>query len=228
PSPDRVARRALALAAVGARGLLEQEDPADPGVEETRQRLLKWVADVGIGDELEPDEWKALQRPIAKLDRQAALNATWRLEGLAVLAWALNRIEIPPIDEQVDPGELLPAVGILDADRAAALLAAPLRPPAELNRYADHMFAIHWRLRDFRLRPKAMNFREFAKTAWFGPLDIEGVRLIDDDLAVGDAPIASADPARVGAAQSGAMERHQAANWLRGDHPVYSCVDTPT
>jgi hypothetical protein len=166
---------------------------------------------------------------VGKLDRQAAVDATWRLEGLAVLAWALNRFDLPPHDQQVDPGKLLPALGILNAERSKALLAEPaLRPPDELKARSDQLFAIHWRLRNFRLKPEAMNFRDFARTAWFGPLNIEGVRLVGDDLAVGDSAIANADPDAVGAAQSAAEERHKAINWLHGHALWYSEVDTST
>jgi hypothetical protein len=229
PTAERVARRCLALAAVGARGLLEQEDPTDPGVEETRQRLIQWIEEIGIRDELEPDEWKALQRPHRKLSRQDALDATWRIEGLGVLAWALNRHPPLPIDELMQPGKLLPAVGLLNADRAKALLAEPpLRPADEIRRSADQIFAVHWRLTNHRLKPEPMNFRKFAAAAWFGPLNIEGVRLVEDDLAIGDRPIASADPDRVSAASSAAMERHRAVNWLLGEEPIYSRVQTNT
>ena len=229
PTADRVARRCLALAAVSARGLLEQEEPADPGVEDTRRRLLAWIEDVGIGDELEPDEWKALQRPHRQLTQQEALNATWRIEGLSVLAWALNRHDLLPIDELVEPDKLLPAVGLLNAERSKALVAdPPLRPLDELQELRRRLLAVHWRLRDFRLRPKPMNFREFARTAWFGPLDVEGLRLIDDDLAIGEHALAEASPERVGAAQSAATERHHAINWLNGESPRYADVETHT
>ncbi len=228
PSADRVAARALAMAAVCARGLLEQEEPA-PDVEETRKGLLQWIDDIGVGNELEPDEWKVLQRPHKTLSRQEALNATWRLEGLGVLAWALNRHELLPIDELIQPPKLLPALGLLDADRAKLLLAEPpLRPLDELQAFADCMFALNWRMVNYRVKPEGMNFREFAKTAWFGPLEIEGVRLVNDDLAIGDQAIHQADPQRVQAASIAAVERHQAANWLVGHAPLYSKVETNT
>lgn len=229
PTAERVARRALSLAALCGRALLEQEDHSDPDVEDTRRRILRWVDEVGLGDEIEPDEWEVMQRPVGKLELRAALNAMWRLEGLAVLAWALGRLELPPHDQTVDPGTLLPAVGILNANRAKALLAEPaLRPADELKVQSDRLFAIHWRLRNFRLKPEAMNFTEFARTAWFGPLNIDSVRLIDEDLAVGDSAIVDADREAVGSAESAAMERHQAINWLQGYAVRYSEVDTPT
>lgn len=229
PTADRVARRCLAVAAVSARGLLEQEDPADPGVEDTRRRILAWIDDIGIGEELEPDEWKTLQRPHRQLTQQEAMNATWRIEGLGVLAWALNRHDLLPIDELVEPGKLLPAVGLLNAERSEALLAEPpLRPLAELEALRRRLLAVHWRLRNFRLKPERMNFREFARTAWFGPLDVADLRLIDDDLAIGDHAIADASRDRVGAAESAAMERHHAVNWLNGESPRYADVETHT
>ncbi len=129
PTPHRVARRALALAAVIARGLVEQEDASDPMVEVHRKKVLEWIDALDFGDELESDEWKVLQRPVGTLDRQAAVNATWRIEGLGVLAWALSRFELPPYDQMVDPGVLLGSVGFLDEfslDPAAVRTETPL------------------------------------------------------------------------------------------------------
>jgi hypothetical protein len=171
PTPSRVARRTMALAAVGARALLEQEESTDPGVEQTRQRLLKWVEAIGVGDELEPNEWKVIQLPLRAIPPKDALNASWRIDGLAVLAWALNHFELPAHDVLADPGHLLPSVGLLD---------------------------------------------------------IVGVRLIDDDLALGETPIHSAPRDRFQTALSTALERHLAANWLRGDSARYSDTDTST
>ena len=229
PEPQRVARRALALAAVSGRGLLEQEDPSDPHVGQTCQRILDWVNAIDLGAELEPHEWDLLRRPLGTSDQQTIVNAVWRIEGLGVLAWALGLNDLRPHDELVNPGELLPAVGILDGEKSRALQASPaLRGPAELEEARERLFAVHWRVRELQLGRAAMNFREFALTAWFGPLSIEGVRLIDDDLAVGDRPIASADPDRVNACASAAMERHLAINWLNGYGEVYSETDVST
>src|SRR5262249_12544785 len=100
PAPQRVARRTLALTAGAARAILEQ-NLADPQTPQTCAAVLKWVQDVGVGDELEPDEWEVVQRPPGRLERQVQLDATWRLEGLVVLAWALGRFEIPPHDQVV-------------------------------------------------------------------------------------------------------------------------------
>jgi hypothetical protein len=89
------------------------------------------------------------------------------------------------------------------------------------------LLAVHWRLRQYSLLPGAMGFRTFARTGW-RPFDLAGVPLAGDDLALGGRAIADTDaePRRI--AESTARERHQAINWLLGDHPVYSRVDLST
>lgn len=229
PTSQRVAQRACALAALTGRALLEREDANDPAVEVTRRRIVDWIEATGIGGELEPDEWKVVQRPCLKLSEQEAVNSVWRLEGLGILAWALNLFDLLPADQLVDPGKLLPAIGILNVNRTESLLASPqLRTPEEMERLSHQLFAVHWRLRNFQLKPEAMNFAEFAKTAWFGPLRIEKVRLIDGDLAIGDRAISAAPEESVRAAQSAASERHVAINWLRGRSQIYSETDDST
>jgi hypothetical protein len=231
PTPARVARRACALAAVAARGLLEQEDASDPGVDATRLRLIEWVNAIGVGDELEPDEWKILQLPLGVPPQQDVFDATWRIEGLAMLAWALRLFDWPAYDQQVDPGKLLPAVAILNADRARAILDAPsLRPSEELRARQNQLFAFHWRVRDFGHKRKPLDFVEFARTAWFGPLDVTDLRIAPGgDLLIGDQPISQASPGLVGALMSTAQERHLALNWLNGgSSETYSETDVHT
>ena len=223
PSVERVARRALVLAAVGARALLEREGPS---ADATRDRILRWIDDTAIGDELEQDEGQLIRTPAGQLPPRDAV-AGWRLEGLGVLAWAMNRFALPPHDQLCDPGAVLAAVGFLDAGRAAAVPASPLRPPAELAVARDQLSAIDWRLRQFAGRPKAIDFRRLAVEAAAGPLDLAGVRLLDGDLALGDAAIAAAPKDRVQLATSAARERHLAACWLGGGG-VYSRTDTTT
>jgi hypothetical protein len=228
PTPERVARRALALAAVTARALLEQDDPSEPWVAEFHRDTLAWVEAVGVGDELEPDEWEVIQRPSGRLDRRAQTDSTWRLEGLVVLAWALGRFELPPYDRLVHPQELVRSLGFPDADAARRLLAAPsLRPRTELDALRKQLLGLHWRLRDFTLRPQAMDFRAFARDCWFGPLDLTPFRLKDGDLALGDYAIAEAPEDVFEPAYSATMERHLAINWLTTGG-VYSRTDTST
>jgi Domain of unknown function (DUF4272) len=227
PTPERVARRAMALAAVGSRALLEDDWWWSRG--NKHRRLLAWVDDIGIGDELEPDEWSVLQRPPGRLNEREHIDAMWRLEGLVVLAWALGRFPLPSQDRLVKPGRLLWSVGFADAGRARELLAsASLRSAEELARTSKILLAIHWRLREYSLRPEKLDFRKFSREGWMGPFDISPIALVEDDLAIENFTISKSLSDSVERTHSAARERHLAMRWLEGDSPIYSKTDTST
>ena len=73
-----------------------------------------------------------------------------------------------------------------------------------------------------------MDLAEFARTCWFGPLDITGLPVVDGDLAIKGQRIDRADPDAFSAAHSAAQERHQAASWLRAGPTVYSDASVAT
>lgn len=219
PTAERVARRALALSAVTVRGILEME-LQDARAGDTYDDLIQWVADCGIESEIEPDEWAVLQRPLGKLDGQDQVNACWRLEGLVVLAWALGLFEIPPHDELVETNPLWDSLKMFDVDGAVELLSNPtLRPRSEIETLQRRLFALHWRLRNYRVNPGVIDFAEYAETCWFGPLNISGFPLKGGDLALQGDRIDRASPDLFSRTESAAKERHQAVNWL---------VDGPT
>jgi hypothetical protein len=228
PSPDRVARRAMALATLTARALME-EDADEPDAQETYRDLLEWAAAIGIMDEFEDIELAILGTPLGQLGPEAHINATWRLEGLVVLAWALDLQEIPPADELVQANHLWRSLGLLNIEEASEIIAAPmLRDRDQLLVQREKLFAIHWRLVDFQINPHALDFVDVARTCSFGPLDIEGVRLVKGDLALGDHCLANAAEAEFYSARSAAQERHQAANWLCDGPAMYSMASVDT
>ena len=74
-----------------------------------------------------------------------------------------------------------------------------------------------------------MDFVEFAKKSWFGPLELHGLRFVENDLAIGDKPIKyRASEESWQECLSIAQERHRAANWLYGQAEIYSEVTTDT
>lgn len=228
PAADRVARRTLALAAVTMRALLEQ-DAHDPEANEVYQEMLKWLEGIDLQDELEPDEWKVVQRPLGKLQPQDQINATWRFEGLGVLAWALGLFEIPDCDQLVDTNVLLRACGMLDVELSRQILGNPqLRPLEELQAKQKELFALHWRLRNYDLDSKVMDFEEFARKCWFGPLSVDGLTIIDGDLGLFDKRLDQANEEEFSLAYSTARERHLAINWLCDGPFLYSEADEST
>lgn len=225
PPADRVIRRLLVLTSVAARALSEADGE---DLDAARAGILNWVGGLGVESELEPAEQRLLAAPAGEVPIHDRVAASWRIEGAAVLGCAAGLLEIDGHTVPIDPADLTQALGFPDPDRTASLIAPlSLRSRDELNALADRLFAIHWRLREQSLRPRAFDFEEFARTAWFGPLNIEGVPLIDGDLAVGDRALMDADPSAVATATSVVSERHLAANWLR-EGGVYSETDTST
>jgi hypothetical protein len=210
-------------------GLIEHDREKINQPDELRKQMLKWIEETGVSNEVEPEEWKALQRPVGSLDSQAAINAVWRLEGLGVVLWALGRYELPPYDQLVTPRDLFEAAHLGDAGAARDLVcAAKLRSPEELATFQKHALMVHWRLRDYSLRPTAMDFVAFSKKSWIGEFDLSGFHIVNNDMALDGKAIAEADDDVLGSCQSSAMERHKAINWLFGYSKVYSETDTST
>ncbi len=225
PAADRVLRRALALAATSLRGQLEYEAAhRESYLKHLREAVLRH----GLGRELEEEERSIIALPVGAPTPQQTTSASWRAEGLAVLSWALGIVELPAHDRIAERDHLV-MMGWLLAEVLPPDAAAPkLRAASELEAMRKHLLGVHWRLRDFGIRPRAMDFAAFSRKCWFGSFDLMGVRLIDGDLAIGDAPIHRAAPEALSRANSIAVERHHAINWLCGEASLYADVETST
>lgn len=226
PEASRVLRRALALSSVAVRSFAESGDRADS--EEMLAKMRRWLRETGIEDELEPQERAVVATPLGQLDLKLAVNGSWRSEGLYVLAWALGRYPTLAHDETVDPERAAKALGFLEDDALSSEKRPRLRSDDELDAFDSRQLALHWRFRDYSLRPAAMDFAKFVRECGWAALSVDASVLIDNDLSVGGMRIDKAEPAQVQRCLSIAMERHQAINWLRGEHPIYSEVDTST
>lgn len=60
PTAEQVALRAMVLAAVSARALLEQDDPSNPEIEATRDEIIACVENIKARDAFETNEWEFL------------------------------------------------------------------------------------------------------------------------------------------------------------------------
>jgi len=227
PTADRVAKRAIILASVSCRALIEK-DAHKSGAEELRQKVFEWLQCIGVSDELEPSETALLCTPLGKLDRRMQLNESWKSEGMVVLAWALKNAILPPVHQQCQPSDVANAMGFLD-DRENTVLSTPqLRDAAEIEGWADTYLTLHWRLRQFSAKPSPMDFVSYVSTCAWGPLRLTELEIQGNDLAVEGVRIERVDPQVLRQTFSIAQERHQAFNWLLGLEPIYSAVTTDT
>jgi hypothetical protein len=89
-----VARRSLVLAAVVCRGSIES-GAGQPEADAVYIRILDWLTKLSLWNEVEPSEKEILRTPLGLLEQKDVIRATWYVEGLAVLTWALN-LFVPP------------------------------------------------------------------------------------------------------------------------------------
>jgi hypothetical protein len=145
-----------------------------------------------------------------------------------VLAWALGICDLPTHDLAADSNTLTSGVGLFAEQVPPRIEFPALKTADELSAMSGRLLGIHWRLRDFTLRPVAMDFEAFASNCWFGSFDLKGTPLVERDLSIGGVVIARAPRGAVQFAHSIARERHQAINWLCGSARRYSDVDAST
>jgi len=225
PSPKRVAQRALVLSAVTMRAYLENEGAPDTA--EYHQRMLAWLGRHPIESELEAVERSFVKAPIGKLAKKRVTDGIWRSEGLGVLMWALGYGKLPGFATECDQQRAAKRLGFMHDP--VVLHRPKLVALAERRRYARLARALHWRLREVRLRSQPLDLVKVARgLPLVKPLLEAELPLVDGDLRLGRRAIHRASAAEVQNALSIAAERHVAANWLMGDALAYSEVDTPT
>ena len=222
PEMLRVVDRLVLMIALVERGFLEEEPGSD--TEAYRVEMLQDLKEAGMLREAEDWEVAALEMPIGKLDEKLQWKLPWLSEGAAVLAWGLQQLELPAYDEQVS----VDALYQLREKLSSAEAHRGLRSIDEIEKLSLQMLAIHWRLRQFQIDGKRMNFVEYAPKSWFGPMDLGLARIIDNDLEVGGRPLKDAPEKDWKCANGIMQERRQAIHWLLGHDAVYSQNDTST
>jgi hypothetical protein len=227
PTARRVAERGMILTCLSGRASLENEDRTEAAP--LHERTKEWVKEIGLGAEIEPDEVKILEAPLGELAMRQRIDASWRIEGAAILAWALGLVELPPYDRQVDPRLVYEAFQCLKEDAADMPSSAKLRPHEEIELFNRRITTLHWRLREFTISPERIDFGSLKDLGgWYAYFDYGYIRLTKGDLEIGGAPILDAAPEPFQTMISTTTERHQACNWLMGWETLYSEVTTDT
>jgi hypothetical protein len=219
----------MVLAAISCRGLIENEkDASREGAEDLRQRLLPWLDRIGAGGEPEPAEARILATPAGELDRRATINATWRSEGLAILAWALHYAALLPFHTICDPVEIAHSMGFFGDRGKTPLMAPRLRSADEIQYWAHTYLTLHWRLRQFSLKPGTMDFVAYASECNWTSMELTDLEIQDNDLAIRGVRIDRVDTATMREVVSITQERRIALDWLLGFEALYSDVTTDT
>lgn len=228
PSDERVARRALILSAVVCRGNIDHGAGNDEA-ESLRSRMLDWVQSLELLDEIEPRELALLQAPLGTLAEWQVISTTWQAEGLAILGWALNCLDLPQHAEKVDPYAATDALSFLSMDAVKDVRSPGLRLLLEIRALRETYYHIHVALRDFERHRRPTNFAR-----WVDPADLSRLGLsIDEltaegDLQIGGQPLRLVPDEKRQVCEWIMRERHRAAIWLVGEEAVYSEVTADT
>jgi hypothetical protein len=210
-------------------------------VEPDREEFWQSVRDEGLWEHLSPDEQEFASRTLVTMTNREQIDASWRIESVQALMWALNLIpKLPPYDDMADHDLLLriPCDGFAEFIRAARL-----RKRAEIDRARDIAELWHWRSRERELIEEDRPFPKNEKVAALGFHSRDDVirftaRMlaergkipapIDEDFpALGKAyrDLSGEEWWKVGMI---AIERHFTLNWLCGYAPGNRWDKTPT
>lgn len=195
----------------------------------------------GLWKYASPVERAFLKSSGLEMDEYARMAASWRMECIAMIMWALNLItEWPAIDEETSPGLL---------DRIPIQKIGPrskhpdLRPRNDIQSRRDLIELWHWRVRTRQLiedgpplKPDA-NMKEAGLNTYDDIVrftareahrqgDLQ--KILGEDFVFLGKPFRSLPKDEYHMAASIIMERHYALNWLCGLAPRNRWDETPT
>ena len=227
PPLPRIAARALIACAIAQRVDLESH-PDAAAAQELIDLANGWLTAHALVIEADAAELEMLAAEPGALSASQAARFAPLAECAAVIAWALQRSALPPIDTDADAIATAEALGWLDDVGSQLGTTARLRPRDTLMAALDAQGAVHWRLLE-RTRPGSVSISmgRFAPDAYEWPDGMTPFELRDDDLALGGVALSAVTPHGLFAALRRAQERHRALLWLLGQQRNYWDVTLP-
>ena len=215
-----VAARAIVLATVLRRISLDGPGNSGDTAEEAFD-LREWLRDQQLLADLVPRELALLERPVDSLPESEVGSCTWQAAALAVLAWALHIIDLPPVDSGHDVPAALAAIPTPWDATSGFIAAARLRPDDEIIAERERAEIWLWRATAEALRRDAPGVvDELAATIAEVVAEAAAAGLIQDtadgDFALGGLPVHDVTPEALDALQMIAAERLRALNWICG------------
>ena len=228
------------------RTLLKQWSPEDrrkftAEAEDRREEFWQPLRDAGLWDCVSPRERELATTTIATMTAQQQVNASWRIEALQVLMWALGfTAHLPPYDTQASH-DLLKEIPLGEMSRLLSY--AQLRGQSEIEQARSLAELWHWRSRTRQLIEECAEFPadEEAGTAGFGSFDdivrFTACRLseegrippcIDQDFPARAKAYREMSAQEWSNVRSVTVERHFALNWLCGYAPANEWDETTT
>lgn len=182
-----VARRCIVLYAVVA-----------AGHNESRKLLVEWLQREGLWDYVTPQEQVFLEN--SEPTKQQLNQASWRVEALFPLLWALRLInDLPEPAALCDVAFVQSVLPPLCSSTSTFISSAQLRSDSEIYDANEDILNIHWRIRDVEISKKSPAPEPAGNLK----------RLPRMDANPEEPPVETFDVGVV-------VERHHALNWLIG------------
>lgn len=213
-SPQCIYRTALFLAYVACRGMIDG-DPHPKAAATARRICDHFKEDWVHGLTLDPPERRFIDAPFGKIPPTQRIEASWLIENMAVLAWAVKVAELPPYYRKVDGAAVSRALGAFQAGQVEKIGEATLRETSEIIAGAQVYAALYWRLTTYRKDGAAVDF-EAKLTAPEGHLLVGGLEFIDRDLAVEGKPLREMSEEEVQTVSGIVHQRYQEFRFLLG------------
>jgi hypothetical protein len=210
--------------------------------EAQRDQFWNSIYSIGLREFFSRDEIEFAGSTILTMTAQQQVSASWRIEALQILMWALRVIDDLPACDQMADHDLLK--DIPRADQALPFIeSASLRARNEIDKARDFAELWHWRSRTRQLseqgdsrgllrgadRAGVRTFDDIVRyTARFAVEDKVFPAVIDEDFPVKGKAYRDLSDKEWSEVRSISMERHFALNWLCGYAPGNRWDETPT
>jgi hypothetical protein len=200
-------------------------DP-DPTAQELAGKILPLTQETGIYSTYEPAELRLLNAPWGSLPRRERVALGWAVEGIAVMAWALGKADLPCFDTRCEGAPVGSSLGLFQ-HAPGILRDATLRDPLEIQARALTYEILSWRLERFLDDRQRIDFASRLKDSAIYHSIAGGFTLLEDgDLAVDGAPLIEISDERLFEVCTIVRERHKAFRWLLGYEKNYAALTT--
>jgi hypothetical protein len=224
-SPQCIHRHALLLCYLSWRAMIDGK--IDPRTHQLAQQIPIILSQPEFeGLNLDAVEKRFFNAPVGSLNRNERTEASWLIEGMAVLSWAIGKSELPTFHQKVDGRKASAALGIFQPDTPERITGATIRNPDEVESGAITYSALSWRLSEHIKCPQTINFAEKLKDPKSPHLLVEGIELKDRDLAIDRTSLREVPTERLGEVSGIVFQRYKAFRWLLGLENGYATLTT--
>lgn len=120
---------------------------------ENGRGIHKWLVKQNAGSAISPEEKRILES--RRLSQRDQMNASWRVEGLELLLWALNELpDMSPLSGQCDPNRIEEVFSSTLSGTGDFLNKDTMRSEGEICEQQEAIENHHWTIRDARIHGK--------------------------------------------------------------------------